>query len=51
MNKATTSKVNDLDLTAGVRLDEDIFGLEIAMDQFEFVDKGECFQDLLCDLL
>ena len=51
MNEATASKVNNLDLTAGVGLDEDVFRLEIAVDQLEFVDKGQCIQDLLRDLL
>jgi hypothetical protein len=51
MDKARAAEVNDLDLASGVRLDKNIFGLEIAMDEFEVMDEAERVEDLLRDFL
>ena len=51
MDEATATEVNDLDLATRVRLDENVFGLQIAMDQLKIVDEGKRLQDLLSDSL
>ena len=50
MNKATASKIDYLDLTARVRLNEDVLRLKITVDQLEIVYEGQRVQDLLRDL-
>ena len=47
MNEARRSKINDLDLTLRVRLDQNILWLQIAMNQIQFMDKVESIQNLL----
>ena len=51
VDEATAAKINHLDLTPRVRLDQDVLGLQIAVDQFKIVAKREGVQDLLCNLL
>ena len=51
MDEATTTKVNDLDLTARVRLDQNIFWLQVTVNQLQVMTKSQRFQDLLCDSL
>lgn len=38
-HKAAAAEVDDLDLAPGVALDEDVFGLEVAVDEVEGVQK------------
>ena len=51
MDETTTSKVDNLDLTSRIRLDQNVLRLQITVNQFEIMDKGESVQDLLCDSL
>jgi hypothetical protein len=47
MNEARGSKINDFDLTFGVRLDQNVLWLQITMDEVELMDKVQSIQDLL----
>ena len=47
--KARRSQVNHLHFASAEALDENVFGLQIAVDDVEFVDKVQRFEDLLCD--
>ena len=38
VDEAAAAEVNDFDLTARVALDEDVFRLEVTMDEFESMD-------------
>ena len=51
MDETTASKVDNLDLTSRIRLDQNVLRLQITVNQFEIMDKGESVQDLLCDSL
>ena len=35
VNEATGAKINDFDFTAGVGLDQDVLGFEIAVDEIK----------------
>ena len=43
------AKVADFDITVGV--DEDIGRLKISVNEFAFVEVGDCMQDLICYVL
>jgi hypothetical protein len=47
MDEARGSKINDFDLTFGVRLDQNVLWLQITMDEVELMDKVQSIQDLL----
>ena len=51
MDETTASKVNNLDLTSRIRLDQDVLRLQITVNQFEIMDKRESVQDLLRNTL
>lgn len=51
MDEATGSKVDNFNLGSGIALDEDILWLQVAMNELEIVDVGECSQNLLSNLL
>ena len=47
VDEATRSKINYLDLTSGIRFDQDILGLQVTMDQVEVMDKVQGIENLL----
>ena len=51
MDEARTSKVDDLDFTAGVALDQDVLWFQITVNELEIVNETKCIEDLLCDAL
>ena len=42
MDEAAAAKVDHFDLTARVRLDQDVLWLEITVNQLKIMDEGEC---------
>ena len=44
--EATRAEVDELDLAAGEALDDDVLGLDVAVDQVEAVDEFQRLQDL-----
>lgn len=51
VDKARTTKVNNLNLASGVGLDEDVFRLQVAVDELKVMDEAEGVKDLLSDAL
>ena len=51
MNEATGSKINDFDLTPRVTFNEDVFRLQITMNQIQIMNEVESVKDLFGDLL
>jgi hypothetical protein len=47
VNEARRPKINDFDLTLGIRLDQNILRFQITMDQIEIVNEVKSIQDLL----
>lgn len=47
MDKATGAEINHLDLTSRVRLNQNVFRLQIAMDQVKIMNKVQSVQNLL----
>ena len=51
VDEARAAKVNDLDLTARIRLDQNVLRLQIAVDQLQIMDKAQRVKNLLRDPL
>ena len=51
MDETTWTKIDDFDLTLAVALDQNVLGLEIAVNQMEVVNIVKSIQDLLGYLL
>ena len=49
MNKATTSEINNLNFTATVRFNKNVFGFQITVDEFEIVDVTQSSENLFSD--
>jgi len=48
LHETRWAKVNNLNLALADRLDENVFGFEVAVHQMQGVDLVQCVQDLEC---
>ena len=51
MNKATGSKINNFNLTPRVTFDENVFRLQITVNQIQIMNKVKSIENLLGDFL
>jgi hypothetical protein len=51
MDEARATEVDHFDLAPGVRLNQDVFRFQVAVNELELVNKTQRVQDLLCDPL
>ena len=51
MDKARTTEINHFNFTPRVRLDQDVFRLQVAVNQLESVDVIQGIKNLLSDSL